>query len=166
MMQITRISDRSNLRMIVFAVITIWTEFAFAQDQSIDTDRISALVEELSTSNSFWNTGFSPVVDLPGDTSVEEVITRLFDEPIGSGRVLQFEILEMRDVQLPIYGEIIPASDVVAVLVHTNLGPKILLLRFNESTDDWWTRVYDASDLRRDVPGIGANQSRSVANSV
>jgi hypothetical protein len=107
-------------------------------------DPIDALVASLAKTGGMWLNGISPVLELPEDAPFEDLVAEFFQKvsyeggPIGS-----IAIEEIRPVSIP------PGFDsdrYTAVLVHTNLGRKILLLQFQKS-DRWWCRVYDAQGL-------------------
>jgi hypothetical protein len=100
-------------------------------------DPIAALVAGLGSSWQ-WNNGLFPVLGLPATASTEEVVARVFrmkEERIP-------KILEIRKVQIK---DSLPADAIyTAVLIETDSGRKIVLLRYLPPAGGWWTRVYGA----------------------
>jgi len=103
------------------------------------TDPIENLVARLS-SNHFWENGEYPNLGLPATASTEQVVSRVF-QMIGfdRGHVTSHKILKVREVHIP--GSL---PDIyTAVLVETNFGKKIVILKYVRESVGWWSRVYD-----------------------
>jgi hypothetical protein len=79
--------------------------------------------------------GTSPNIALPPTASAEQVLARLFDRvSFDEGRVSWHTILEARSV-------VIGGEEFFGLLVLTNLGRKIVLLRYEGTILGWWSRV-------------------------
>jgi hypothetical protein len=59
-----------------------------------------------------------------------------FDE----GHVKRYKILEIKKVKID--GPL--PDDYIAALVKTDLGEKIVLFQYGDTSTGWWTRVYDS----------------------
>jgi hypothetical protein len=117
---------------------------AAAEQAIAKGDPIGALVERLSASP-LWRNGRNPIVELPVTATPDEVIARVFEQiSFDEGQVTQYRILETRLVQIP--GQL--QDTYVATLVSTNVGNKIVLLKYEDSRSAWWSRVYDARSSR------------------
>ncbi len=109
------------------------------------SDEIDRLVVQLSRSYGLWQNGLSPIIHLPRDAPVEQVLSRVFKMTgFDAGHVKNYRVLKTRKVRIT--GSV---PDVyTAALVDTDLGRKIVLLRpYQNPTDGWWTRVYDAAPI-------------------
>jgi hypothetical protein len=105
------------------------------------SDPIERLIGRLSDSYGLWRNGVFPVLGLSSIASTQKLISRVFEMTgFDRGRVTQHQILETRQVSIP--GDL---PDIyTAVLVDTNLGKKIVLMKFEGPAGGWWSRVYDA----------------------
>lgn len=103
-------------------------------------DPIDVLAASLARTGGMWLNGISPVMELPEDAPFEDLVAEFFQKvsyeegPIGSNK-----IEEIRPVTIP---PGFNSDQYTAVLVHTNLGRKILLLQYQKNSG-WWCRVYD-----------------------
>jgi len=103
-------------------------------------DPIADLVQRLNaTHNGLWTNGLYPIIDLPPDAEIEEVIAEAvklcgFDQ----GHIETYRIQEVRQVQLDVGGSMETYS---AALLHTDLGTMILLC-IPEPNNRWWSRFY------------------------
>ena len=88
-----------------------------------------------------WINGFTPTIDLPATASINQVLEQMF-KVIGfdDGRVISYQIVETRPVRIH---DGIQDSSFTAVLVETNLGRKVVLLKPERSPLGWWSRTYD-----------------------
>lgn len=112
---------------------------AFAQPAA-DGDKIATLVSTLSK-NQLWMNGVTPRVRLGADASPSEVLDRCFRMMrFDAGPIKEYKIVAVRDVVIPPDDKSSPT--LTAVLVESDLGPKIVLMRFEKT--DWWTRAFDA----------------------
>ena len=103
---------------------------------------IEVLVTRLAGDH-FWQNGKFPAIDLPETATPDEVLSHLFKmTTFDKGRASSFKILEAKSVT--IRGSL--PDTYTAVLVNTDLGPKIVLLKYIEAKL-WWTKVYDAETL-------------------
>jgi hypothetical protein len=108
-----------------------------AAEQAAKSDPITTLVEKISASHGLWLNGIYPILGLPATASTDEVIARMFEmTSFAEGRVKQYRILETRLVQ-------VSGDTYIAALVRTELGDKIVLLRYAGTPMGWWSRVYD-----------------------
>src|SRR5262245_35374756 len=124
---------------VVAAVVVTWITCAMAHTKAAEVTRttvdpIDELVATLSASP-LWLNGSSPIGDLPESASTDKVIARVF-QLIGfeEGRVKTHRILETRVVLIP-SGFSEPCT---AVLVETDLGRKIVLLKYGGARTGWW----------------------------
>jgi hypothetical protein len=103
-------------------------------------DPIARLVDRLSASHGLWQNGLFPSLGLTASASNEEILSRIFELYVcAEGRVFEHGIVEVRQIRIP--GEL--PDLYTALLVETNLGRKIVILKFNGPVVDWWSRVYD-----------------------
>jgi hypothetical protein len=103
-------------------------------------DPIARLLDRLSTSHGLWRNGLFPSIELPRTATNEQVVSRVFElSSFDKGRVSDHRIVETRQIRIPGDQDLY-----TALLVKTNLGRKIVLLRFNGPSVGWWSRVYDA----------------------
>lgn len=108
---------------------------------AVQADAIETLVSRLSSSHGLWENGLFPKLDLPASASTEQVVARVFQMTgFDKGRVENYHILEIRRVRIPWAG----LDSYTAVLVDTELGKKIVLLKHEGPAVGWWSRVYDA----------------------
>jgi hypothetical protein len=104
-------------------------------------DPIDFLVKDLSSS-SLWDNGIFPMLGLPETASIEQVVSETFKKTgFDKGQVTSFKILRVRQVH--IHGSL--PDLYTAVLVQTDLGEKIVLLKYQGDAAGWWSRVYDAN---------------------
>lgn len=98
---------------------------------------IDALVDRLGKTGGLWINGASPTLAAKADAKADAVLREMFDRTsLDEGRVTTFEIVEARDVTIK------PETRPIhAVLVRTNLGTAVVLLR-HEGASGWWTRAY------------------------
>jgi hypothetical protein len=96
-----------------------------------------------------------PMINLPKAASIKQVLAGVFPMTgMDKGQVTTYEIangvtscqiLKTRQVYTgPVSGNVPPES-YTAVLVQTNLGEKIVLLKYEGDSLDWWSRVYDTN---------------------
>jgi hypothetical protein len=105
-------------------------------------DPIDHLVADLTATHGFWINGIGINVRLPKTASTEQVIAQVFQTAIFEhGRVTSYKIMKVRQVEIPVS----KPESYTAVLCQTNLGEKIVLIRFEESFGSWWNRTYDAN---------------------
>ncbi|MGE0491607.1 MAG: hypothetical protein AB7S38_20515 [Vulcanimicrobiota bacterium] len=98
-------------------------------------DPIDQLVTRLSQTHGLWINGPFPALSLGSEATCQQVLDEMFTRiSFDPGRVERFQVDEQRNVT-------IDGLDYVAVKLTTNLGQKIVLLRY-ESGSGWWTRVY------------------------
>lgn len=121
-------------------LIFIFIIAAFLVGCARTPDAIDLLVADLSSTHGMWLNGYFLDIRLPKNASTQEVIEQVFKEAIfDTGKVTSYKILRTRQVHIADSSE----TDLyIAVLVHTNFGEKIILLKRGE---DWWCRYYDAN---------------------
>ena len=111
-----------------------------AEKASARGDPIARLVEGLAASH-LWRNGMYPKLELPATASTDQLIARVFEMTgFDEGHVTQYRILETREVQ--IRGSL--PDMYTAALVHTDLGNKVVLLKYAGAAAGWWSRVYDS----------------------
>ena len=105
------------------------------------SDPVDRLVAKLSSSHGLWRNGGSPIPGLPATASTDQVVSRVFQMTgFVRGHVTTHRILTVRKVRIP--GDL---PDIyTAVVTDTDLGRKIVLLRYEGPAAGWWSRVYDA----------------------
>jgi len=102
-------------------------------------DAISRRIAQLDDFG-LWTNGASPKIDLPPSATSEEVLAAMFSRVgFDKGHVKTHRVLQEREV--PIGKDPKPYR---AVLVETDLGRKVVLLRYESPATGWWTRAYDA----------------------
>jgi hypothetical protein len=101
------------------------------------SDPIDRLVVDLSNSQT-WLDGEYPMLGLPESSSTEQILERVFQKTgFDRGHVSSYKVLEVRQVRIPGY---------TAALVHTDLGEKIVLFKYDgQAVGGWWSRVYEAN---------------------
>jgi hypothetical protein len=107
------------------------------------SDSIDQLVAELSGDYGEWQNGTVMPVHLPSSAMPKEVISQLYqsrDTRYGN-IITNFQIVEIRPVQIRWS---FPNTNFTAVLMDTNLGRKITLLQYEDSTTGWWNKTFDA----------------------
>ncbi|HEY2328353.1 MAG TPA: hypothetical protein VGI63_00895 [Verrucomicrobiae bacterium] len=108
-------------------------------------DPIDQLVTDLSSTHGFWINGIGRDVILPKTASPEQVIKQVFHTAFfDKGQVTSYKILNIRQVHI----QGVSPELYTAVLVQTNFGKKIVLLKYQEHFASWWNRVYDANRTR------------------
>jgi len=115
---------------------------AAADHAAAKPDPIASLVERLSASR-LWRNGMYPTLGLPETASTDDVIARVFEMTgFAEGRAKQYRILETRLVRISDEKNL-PYYTYIAALVRTDLGDKIVLLKYEGPGTGWWSRVYD-----------------------
>lgn len=105
------------------------------------SDPIARLLDRLSGSRALWHNGLFPSLGLPGSAPNEQVLSRVLEHSaFDKGPVSEHLILESRQVRMP--GDL--EGIYTALLVDTNLGRKIVILKFHGPAVGWWSRIYDA----------------------
>ena len=103
-------------------------------------DPIERLVERLSK-NLGWTNGVFPAIKLPSTATTEQVVSEVFRMTgFDQGHVTSYKVMQTKDVQIPVG---MPLERYTAVLVQTNFGEKIALLKYEGGSSGWWSRVYD-----------------------
>jgi HEAT repeats len=107
-------------------------------------DAIDRLDADLTSSSGIWLNGFpSGVVTLPTSAAIPEVVSRIIPQTsFGSECVTNYQIVESRQVNIP---EASIPQHYIMVLVTTNLGEKIVVMRYSSDAKGWWHRIYDAN---------------------
>ena len=103
--------------------------------------KIAKLVAELSK-EPMWASGGFPLIHLPKKTSVPKVVARTVDGlGYDAGHIKRYNILAMEKV---------PALDepgvgkLTAVLIASDMGDKVIFMRYEGGWVGWWTKVFDA----------------------
>ncbi|NIA00056.1 hypothetical protein [Massilia sp. CCM 8734] len=132
--------NKPILAMCTALVLLAAKAFAQAAPPDPPADKIAALVSALAK-NPLWMNGLTPHVKLGAGASPPQVLELFFLMiNFDAGPVSKYTIVAVRDVVIPPEGSSSPTM--TAMLVETNLGPKIVLIRFER--DGWWTRAFDA----------------------
>lgn len=129
-----------SIAVLLLGCVLLPERSAIAEQAAAKGDPITRLVEKLAASH-VWRNGMYPELMLPATASTDEVIARVFEvTSFGQGRAKQYRILETRLVQI---SESLPYT-YIAALVRTELGDKIVLLKYEDPPTGWWSRVYDS----------------------
>jgi hypothetical protein len=107
-------------------------------------DAIDRLADDLKSTDGLWLNGFPPAftVNLPPTATTSNVVAAVFHKTLfDPGRVKQYTILETRRVNIP---EGTLPCHYTMVLAKTNLGEKIVVIRYSKADSCWWHRAYDA----------------------
>jgi hypothetical protein len=104
------------------------------------TDAIDTLIAKLNGSH-VWRNGLYPSIRLPSNAPIDAVV----EEAIGKvgfneGRIEHYTVVSARSVYLDRHQN----QEYYALLIDTNLGRKVLLMRHEGDAAGWWTRFYDA----------------------
>jgi len=125
----------------------LWTDILISNAITIElaekgkatSDPIELLIKRLSK-NPLWQNGEFPKIELPSTATIEQVASKVFQMiSFDQGRVTSYKILQIKKVQIS--GSL--PDRYTTVLVQTNLGEKIVLLKYGGETLGWWSRVYD-----------------------
>ncbi|HUG73167.1 MAG TPA: hypothetical protein VMK82_07080 [Steroidobacteraceae bacterium] len=101
-----------------------------------ETDPIAELVARLSATGGLWTNGMFRKIDLPATAPIPQVLKSALEYNRYDKRVVTaHRITETRGVRIGV------EQGYTAVLVDTDLGRKIVLLR--HVPIGWWSRVYD-----------------------
>lgn len=102
-------------------------------------DAISRQVKKLDA-HGLWTNGLSPNIDLPPTASTADVVVKVL-AAVGfdKGHVKTHRVLTEREVRVGT-----DPKPYRAALVETDLGKKVLLMRYESDSSGWWSRVYDA----------------------
>jgi hypothetical protein len=106
-------------------------------------DAIDNLVAKLSATPG-WDEGLSRLTVVPETAPPKQVLDEYFKTRIADGKVTNYKILRTRQVRITLPGRADLEDPCIAVLVQTNLGEKIVILRYLAPTNGWWSQVYDA----------------------
>jgi hypothetical protein len=113
---------------------------AVAEQPAAPADSIDALVASLASTGGMWLNGISPVLELPEEAPIEDLVAEFFQKvSYDSGPIGSTKIVEIRPVTIP------PGwndDGYTAVLIDTADGRKILVLQHSKA-GGWWCRVYD-----------------------
>lgn len=81
-----------------------------------------------------------PNLELPATATTDQVIARVFDMTgFEEGHVTRYRVLETRQVQIGSRPDMYTAA-----VVQTDLGNKVVLLKYESAATRWWSRVYDS----------------------
>jgi F5/8 type C domain len=119
-------------------------EPASAPKNSAKTDEIDTFVAALSKGGGLWMNGADADLPTKARTPQEVVAETLHTAKFDGGVLTGYRILKIQEVQI---GE--SSGTHTAVLVDTDLGHMIVLMRYIEGNDQsgghWWRRIYAAS---------------------
>jgi hypothetical protein len=114
-----------------------WASAVLVAGCATPSDSIDRLVSRLS-SDGLWQNGMTPILPLPAKATTEEIVSKEY-----SGHGVSYKILSVRQVH--IQGS--QPALYTAVLIHTDAGDKIALLRYEAGMSGWWVRIYEAKTL-------------------
>jgi len=105
------------------------------------SDPVDRLVAKLSSSHGLWRNGEFAILGLPATASTEQVVARVFQmDGFEPSQVAKHRILKVRKVRIP--GD--DPDIYTAVVIDTDFGRKIVLLKYQGPAAGWWSRIYDA----------------------
>ncbi len=117
---------------------------------------IEALSTKLSKSNGLWTNGtFKPI--LLSENATDEQIIKQFVKNIvdEEHKLTKHKILKSQQIN-------ISSQEYRAVLLDTNLGRKIIFMKFY-SPKSWWTKIFDADDVVSEAkPNAGKTTGQSA----
>lgn len=103
-------------------------------------DAVDRLVTKLMPRLPTWKNGSFPRLDLPATATREQVVSLVFERiSFDRGSVSTHHIIWTKEIELG-------GDGYSAVVVDTNLGRKIVLLRYEGKATGWWSRVYSEGD--------------------
>ena len=114
--------------------LLLLTLLVYGLTASAATDPIDRLVSSLP-SNGLWINGLFPKITLPDTANPSQVVAAC----MVNAHIERYSILAVRNVTIAGVSE-----RYVAALVDSNVGQKVVLLRYSSPDIGWWTRVYDA----------------------
>jgi hypothetical protein len=107
-------------------------------------DPIGALVARLASTHGpygLMNDGLWTIFDASSFASASQVVEQVFEKTDPDKRIVtDHRILEIRKVWID---SNYPSDSYIAVRVKTNLGHKIVLVRWSSNQQQWWGRFYD-----------------------
>ena len=119
-------------------------------------DPFAALVERLNARHGLWNNGSYSPIQMGEYASVKEILERATaNQEFDDGKISSYRVLETRKLEL----NDAPAG-YRAALISSNLGPKILVFKY-EGEQRWWSRFYDGAAEPR--PAERARKQRQEA---
>jgi hypothetical protein len=98
------------------------------------TDPIEKVVADLSA-NPFWGNGASPILDLPENALTDQLVAKTFKMHGFSEKVTEYKIVEVKQVHIDLP---VPYT---AVLVKSDRGKSVVLLRYEGPKVGWWSRI-------------------------
>jgi len=123
---------------VLFAILLGLIGCRSVSEMRTRTDDIQALVIRLSASH-VWRNGGCPILELPASASFERLVERVFElTSFSAGAARAVHILESRRVQIP--GPL--PDEYIAIRVSSDMGPMIVLLKYEVDRLGWWSRVY------------------------
>jgi hypothetical protein len=113
-----------------------------AQDvETIYGNAISRVVGTFDQ-HGLWNNGVYPIIKLPPDADVREVIAQAAK---GVYAIKSYRVLDMRRVSIDSLKNLLKEPAWAAV-IQTDTGVKVLIFySYGDASKGWWTRFYDAS---------------------
>jgi len=97
---------------------------------STTTDPIDKVVADLSA-NPVWGNGPSPIIDLPKNASTDEIVAKTLEVRGYSKKVKGYKIIEVKQVRIN------EPAPYIAVLIKSDDGENVVLLRYDGSTVGW-----------------------------
>jgi type IV pilus biogenesis protein CpaD/CtpE len=98
-------------------------------------DPVDQLVNDFSSSHGLWEKGLFPIIKLPATAPIGEVVSEVLERQVASYKILRVRQVHIRGSLPDLY---------TAVIVQTNVGEKIILLKYAGESVGWWSRIYDA----------------------
>lgn len=110
-------------------------------------DKTIVLLEKGINEEPMWGNGLVPDFGLPEEASPREVAAKaLAANGRGIAEPKQVLFLIRREEQVIL--RVQPEAPYTALHCYTAAGERIVLMRYEENTQNWWTCVYDAKAIR------------------
>lgn len=105
-------------------------------------DPIGVLTKRLNDDiGGLWINGMYPIIHLPSNASTKDVLDEAIKKTgFDEGHIKRYNILNTRTVNLRAG----TTHEYSAILIDSDLGRKVILMRYEGETTGWWTRFYDA----------------------
>ena len=105
-------------------------------------DPISVLTNRLNDEvGGLWINGTYPIIHLPATATTTDVLNEAIKKTgFDEGHIKKYKILTTRTVSLRAGN----TNEYCALLIDSDLGRKILLMRYEGEITGWWTRFYNA----------------------
>jgi len=129
------------MRKIIILTFIISLPYFLSGGNAEGTDPIDQIANKLNSDiHGLWVNGGYPTIKLPADEKPENVIEQAI-KTVGfdKGHIKTYKIIEVRKIKLNASG----MENCSAALIESDLGKKVLLFKYKESSSQWWTRFFE-----------------------